>query len=651
MFAAFAMLLVFAAPAPPAPRVPRPIADGIDFETESRTIVVTGARTEQAIGDSAVATQVIRRDVIEASGAENLAEVLEEHPGLQVLRSFGGAGGVGVQMQGLDTKYTLVLVDGQRATGRVGGTIDLSRFPAEDIEQVEIIKGPASALYGSDAIAGVINIITRKTKKSRELEAHASHGSFNTQDLSGRAGFRRGRWSTGLAGGWHHTRGFDRDPSDVATTGNWQNTLNLSHWTEVRVRDDFKISATADAQQRDLRGVDASATGAVFDRRSLTRTTSATIVPEITWSTPARLRMTGHVAYFDDRYSLDQRGSDDLDDLQRTRDLLGTVGAQYDHLIAGKHMFTSGVEGQFETLSTPRLEEGKSYRQRYGIFVQDEWRAVKDGRLVVVPGGRFDFDSQFGGAATPRLALRSDLHETLTLRASAGFGYRAPSFRELYLNFANPSAGYRVAGNPELQPERSRGLTVGFLVKAGSFAQLEVHAFANSLKNLITIDTSSGLGVGTSTFEYVNIGGARTRGLEAVFGLRLAKMFAIDTSYTLSDTLDRERRRPLPGKPLHNGSLRLQFAHKGSGTQAQARIGVQGKQQYYTDTDGDGVDTANIIRPYATFDVRVAQDIFKKRMTVFFGVDNLLDAGDASYLPLVPRSFYGGFTVRTRSGP
>jgi len=90
--------------------------------------------------------------------------VLEEHPGLQVLRSFGGAGGVGVQMQGLDAKYTLVLVDGPRATGRVGGTIDLSRFPAEDIEQVEIIKGPASALYGSDAIAGVINIITRRTR-------------------------------------------------------------------------------------------------------------------------------------------------------------------------------------------------------------------------------------------------------------------------------------------------------------------------------------------------------------------------------------------------------------------------------------------------------------------------------------------------------
>jgi outer membrane receptor for ferrienterochelin and colicins len=645
----FAVMLLFA-PLTPTPRRPPPVPADIGFADESRTIVVTGARTEQAVGDSAVATQVIRRDAIEASGAENLAELLEEQPGLQVLRSFAGAGGAGVQMQGLDAKYTLILVDGQRATGRINGTIDLSRFSAEDIEQVEIVKGPASALYGSDAIAGVINIITRKTSRAREGEAHASFGSFDTHDLSGRAGLRRGRWGTGLALGWHRTRGFDRDRSDVATTGNAHNNLNLSQWTELRVRPDLKLTATADAQQRDLRGVDASATGAVFDRRNLTRTASLTLGPELTWAAPARLRLTGHLAYFDDRYMLDQRRSDDLDDVQRTRDILGQLSAQYDHLVAGRHMFTAGIEAQFEGLSTPRLEGGRGSRQRLAMFVQDEWRVRAVPRVVVVPGGRFDIDSQFGAYATPRLAVRVDPHPDLTLRASAGLGYRAPSFRELYLSFANPSAGYRVTGNPGLVPETSRGLTVGFLVRAGSFAQLEAHAFANSLRNLITTDTTSSA-VGQSLFSYVNIGAARTRGLEAVFGLRVLRHFALDVSYTLSDTLDRARQRPLPGKPLHHGSLRLQFHHRRAGTMAQVRIGVPGRQQYYVDDDGDGVDEVVRLAPYATLDLRVAQDIFRGRMSLFLGVDNLLDAGDALYLPLVPRAFYGGFTVRHRSSP
>ena len=645
-----ALMFLLATPSP-APRRPPPAPVAIGFADESRTIVVTAARTEQAVGDSAVATQVIRREAIEASGAENLAELLEEQPGLQVLRAFAGAGGAGVQMQGLDPKYTLILVDGQRATGRVNNTIDLSRFPAEDIEQVEIVKGPGSALYGSDAIAGVINIITRKTTRAREAEAHASHGSFDTQDLSGRVGLRRGRWGTGLSAGWHHTRGFDRDPGTLATTGNAQNILNLSQWTELRVRSDVKLVATADAQQRDLRGVDSGATRAVFDRRNLTRTASLTFGPEITWAVPARLRVTGHIAYFDDRYSLDQRSSDDLDELQRTRDTLGQISAQYDHLVAGKHMFTAGVETQLEGLSTPRLETGRGTRQRLGLFVQDEWRVLADSRLVIVPGGRFDLDSQFGAYATPRLALRVDPHPDLTLRASAGLGYRAPSFRELYLSFANPSAGYRVTGNPDLVPETSRGLTVGFLVRAGSFAQLEAHAFANDLRNLITTDTTSAMAVGQSLFQYINIGSARTRGLEAVFGLRVLRHFSADTSYTLSDTLDRERMRQLPGKPRHSGSFRLQFHHRGAGTMAQLRMGVQGRQQYYVDEDADGVDETLGLAPYATLDLRVAQDLFKGRMSLFFGVDNLLDAGDALYLPLVPRSFYGGFTVRHRSSP
>ena len=637
--------------ATPTPRRPPPVPADIGFADESRTIVVTGARTEQAVGDSAVATQVIRREAIEASGAENLAELLEEQPGLQVLRAFAGAGGAGVQMQGLDPKYTLILVDGQRATGRVNGTIDLSRFPAEDIEQVEIVKGPGSALYGADAIAGVINIITRKTQRAREAEAHASYGSFDTQDLSGRAGLRRGRWGGGLAAGWHHTRGFDRDPSTLATTGNAQQNLNLSQWTELRARQDVKLTLTADAQQRDLRGVDSGATRAVFDRQNLTRTASLTLTPELTWAAPARLRLTGHVAYFDDRYSLDQRGSDELDDMQRTRDALGQVSAQYDHLVAGRHMFTAGVETQLEGLSTPRLEQGRASRQRFALFVQDEWRVRGDSRVVIVPGGRFDLDSQFGAFATPRLALRVDPHPDLTLRASAGLGYRAPSFRELYLSFANPSAGYRVSGNPELRPETSRGLTVGFLVKAGGFAQLEAHAFANDLRNLITTDTSSVMAVGQGVFSYVNVGSARTRGVEAVFGLRARRLVSGDASYTLSDTLDRERMRPLPGKPRHSGSVRLQLHHRGAGTTAQLRIGVQGRQQYYADADADGVDEVVGVAAYATLDLRVAQELFRGRMALFFGVDNLLDAGDALYLPLVPRGFYGGFTVRTRSAP
>lgn len=616
---------------------------------EVHTVVVTAARTEQAVGDVAVATRVVDRAAIEASGAENLAAILEEQPGLQVLRSFAGAGGVGVQMHGLDAKYVLILVDGQRATGRVGGVIDLSRFPAEDIERIEIVKGPGSSLYGADAIAGVINIITRKAARRLEVDARARYGSFHTADLAATVGGRRGRWSTRWSAGLSHTAGFDRDPATPSTTGNAGTTLHAAQRTELRARRDVTIGLHSDVQRRDLRGVDSNAAGAVFDRRNLTHTASATLVPEITWTAPARLRLTGHVAHFDDDYTLDQRRSDALDQRQRTRDTLGQIGAQYDHLIAGRHLFSAGLEVQLERLSTPRLEGGARGRQRFALYAQDEWRVASLRRIVIVPGARLDLDSQFGGYPSPRLAVRIDPVEALTLRASAGLGFRAPSFRELYLAFANPAAGYRVAGDPDLRAETARSATAGLEWRFDDGRVLSLDYFHHRLRDLIALDSTS-LSLGSDNeFRYVNIGAARSQGVEAALSLRFGAQLTAELSYTFTRARDLERARPLPGRPAHQGHARVRWRHPRWGTSAQLRGAVQGAQFYFGDDDGDGVESAIRVAPYASVDLRVAQELVGGRLSLFAGVDNLLDAGDAAYLPLTPRLFYGGISARIRT--
>tara|TARA_R110002096_G_scaffold436100_1_gene667722 strand:- start:91856 stop:92449 length:594 start_codon:yes stop_codon:yes gene_type:complete len=128
---------------------------------ENETIVVTGSRREQTLGDSVVATEVVTRREIEDSGAQNLGQLLGSQPGLEVVQ---GLRGQEVRMQGLSPDYVLILIDGQRTLGRVDGAINLSRMATGDIERIEIVKGPSSSLYGSDALAGVINIITHKGK-------------------------------------------------------------------------------------------------------------------------------------------------------------------------------------------------------------------------------------------------------------------------------------------------------------------------------------------------------------------------------------------------------------------------------------------------------------------------------------------------------
>ena len=128
---------------------------------------------------------VIDREEIEAAGAETIAAVLETHPGIEV---EPGLRGFTIRMQGLDPEYVLILVDGERAQGRLGGGLDLTRFPADAVERVEIVKGAGSALYGSDAVAGVINIITRRPKEAVEVGGHLSGGSIGALDASAPSG-------------------------------------------------------------------------------------------------------------------------------------------------------------------------------------------------------------------------------------------------------------------------------------------------------------------------------------------------------------------------------------------------------------------------------------------------------------------------------
>ena len=635
-----------------------------DFTLDERRVYVsTASRTSQAIGDTAVTTQVLGRERIEASGAENLAEMLEEQPGLQVQRGFAGAGGAGIQMQGLDPRYTLILVDGQRVTGRINGVIDLTRFQAEDIEQVEIVQGPSSSLYGSDAMGGVVNIITRKSKKLYESELHASYGSFNTADLSARTGLRRDRWGLTLTGGWHHTDGFtipdpERPEADQSTTGNAQNSANVAlaadYTPDVPV--DLRVGTRVDFQHRDVRGVLFSAPRANYDRRNLTRIVNATVTPEIRWSAPARLRFIGRYAYFNDLLTSDQRGSDAMDSRERTIDQIAELTTQYDHTLAGPrttHTITTGAQASFEQIEAARVTGDNRRRYRYALYVQDEWLIAQEPRVMLVPSARLDLDSQFGSVVTPKIAGRLDPLRWLTLRASYGLGFRAPDFKELYLQFANQSVGYVVIGNPELKPEYSRGFNGGAELRAREWGQLSVAYFHNQIDNLISTPTSLALFEnGTTVFQYINISEAQTQGVETRAALRVLKHFALDGSYTFTDARDRTpdadgslQERALPQRPRHQGAFRLSFHHEEWGTRAQLRGAVFGRQPFDTATLVEGDSDTVFLDPYLSLDVRVSQS-FLKHFSVFVGADNLANAGDPDYLPIVPRSFYGGLTLR-----
>jgi outer membrane receptor for ferrienterochelin and colicins len=619
-------------------------------------VVVTGSRRKQTLADSPVATEVITREQVERSGAVNLAELLEEHPGIRIVRT--PQAGATIQMQGLESKYVLVLIDNQRTVGRVQSQNDLSRIAAEDIERIEIVKGPSSALYGSDAIGGVVHIITKRSRKPFEARAIAEYGQRNTVELGGHVGwstpYLRGR----VMAGWRLGDAYDLDPSTEATNGNSYSAVHggirLSY-DPIPARYDgdtlvkpapYTITASSAYTIRNENGVD-QLDRQVFDREQLVEIFDGSVDSIMRLSPDAKLRLLGAFTLYRFQRLSDRRGVDEYeyeDTIERRPSLL----IQHDQRLFEDHTFTLGSEMFHQRLESQlRLGDEPGTRTGIAFFLQDQWDASLVPRLSVVPGLRVDVDSQFGVYPSPKLTLRYDPHRMVVLRGSYGWGFRAPNFEELLLSFINPSVGYEVRGNLDLDPERSRAVNVGAELRPHDRFWASLNFFRNDIDDLIQTESVPGP---RTTFQYVNIARANTMGLEAMAAATPVKGLRLEAGYTLTHTEDEELDRPLENVALHRGTWRGHYHFKywpAWGWHLQLRGQVVGQRPFYSaDADGDGVEERTDADPYVTIDARAAFDFLHDHVSAFVGVDNMSNTGDTETLPIAPRRFYGGVQGR-----
>ena len=634
--AAFASLFIaFVAPSYAADDS-EPEAEDADIE-----VVVTGTRTLQPVEDAPIATEVIARETIERSGAEDLAELLEEHPGIDLRRTVFGSS---VRMQGLFPKHVLILVDGVRVLGAKGGEIDLSRFPVENIERVEIVKGPSSALYGSEAMAGVINIITRDAEEPFAARLRGRYGGNASLDAVGSVDLKTERVSSQIVGGYHSNAGYDLDPSNEATNASAFQWFDISHSTRVRATDTFQVQTSTSYLRRDLQGIDMSAAGAVFDRSNRIEDFRVTATPK--WTPDARnaLTVSGAYSVYKDQFLSDQRGSDALDKYEVTIERLGNLSVQYDRQLGQQHRLTAGLDGLSQFMQSDRLADGEGQRYRGAVFLQDQWAFPNTSRaFTLLPGMRVDSDSWFGLYTTPKMAVRVDALESLVLRAGYGWGYRAPDFKEMFIYFENPGVGYVVEGNPELRPETSKGAQVGLDWTPADWIGVSVNAFRNELTDLIAYATVEEAALGQpAVYQTVNIADATTQGVESMLSFD-AGHTQLRIGHVLLEGTDNERDRALEGRARHRGTVRLNAEYEAWDLNWMTRAGMVGQRPYYLDTDGDGEEDTFYTDPFVTLDARVSKGLWSWA-EVFLGADNMLGAGDATFVTIPPRRLYGGFS-------
>lgn len=492
-------------------------------------IVITGTRTPHLLKEAPVETVVVTREEITQSSAKTVSDVLREIPGIYIRgENFPGASAYQSQMRGLpfDSGYGLILIDGQRVLGGGMGEygVTLNQIPLSMVEKIEVIKGPGSVLYGSDAMAGVVNIITKRIPEKPSIQAEAAYGSYDTFITSGGYGQKVGPF------------GF---------------FLNANHEESAR----GKYGAAKD----DYRGSHAMAKLS-YDLLPQSNLALSTVWDEIRWNYEMNRKLRFSPQWenkFGDGSNLVLRGywyrwEMDMFSPGYTRrfgDITYSQGeVQYSRLFGRSHLVTVGGEYLEDDLDANFAQKT---RHTWSFFGQDEWNITE--KITAVFGGRVDDHSEYGTEFNPKVSLLYEPQAETKIRASVGRAFKSPTIRQLYVFFKH--GNWWNKPNPDLDPEISWGYSVGIERIFSQRLLASLTLFRNDIEDMVAQVETAEIINGVPVRTWNNIQKAYTQGAEFQIKVLFGLGISATAEYTYLGTKNRDLGTKLPYTPKNKGSL------------------------------------------------------------------------------------------------
>jgi outer membrane receptor for ferrienterochelin and colicins len=646
-------------------------------------VVVTATRTARAADEVSVPVSVIGRQAIESQGAARVTDLLANQPGLTINTDHGS----GLQIRGLSSEYTLVLVDGEPIIGRSAGTLDLDRLTTANVERVEIVRGPTSSLYGSDALAGVVNLITKRPRDGWGGEVRSRYGTHGTVDLSARLEGAQGPWQGSVFVDRYRTGGYDLAPGTLSPTrpGYVDYTAQARGQYEAGPGTTVSLQGRLATQSQDYAvGVSGDGTQGATRHTQRNERLDWNGAAEIEHRVGAGWRLTGTL--YGAGYHTDQSLRRATTGAVRSQSALDQYHGEAEAVLRGAlgsdHLLTVGAGALLKTIDADR----KTGERTGGFgFVQDEWSPLKT--LDVTGSVRLDGNSDYASRLSPKLAVRYAPLDRLSARASVGSGYKAPAFRQLYLDFTNPQAGYSVFGVTEVErglrrfeeqgqietvfrdpsalgapltPETSWAFNAGLTATLWDGATLRLDAYHNEVDNLIDTEAVARKTNGQRVFTYVNRNEVFTRGVEARLTLRPATGLYVQLGYDYLEAKDRQvleqlengtiyRREGgrdvrvssseyggLPGRATHSGTAQLRYTYRPLALTASVQGTLRGRAGY-ADLDGNGIIDADreYLEPRTLWDVTLSKTV-RDTYTLRIGGENLLGYTNPRRVPSIP---------------
>jgi len=464
-------------------------------------ITVTATRTALTADQEVAPMIVITAQQIQLSGAQAIGDLLQQYAGLDIANNGGPGQPTSLFLRGTNSNQTLVMINGVKINPADGSGAALQNIHLNDIERIEIVKGPRAALYGSDAIGGVINIITKQASQGSHYGAYAGAGRYGTYDNGGHFDYSQGASDFGVSADNYHTDGFPAVAGSNIDNGNTDRTWNAYGRTRLGGLDvDFKHwQSTGNTQYMGFSNNPPYAL-TPLDENFQNQVTSLDLTGNLLSAWRSNLNLS-HMLDQTDQLQGDPYNPSQTPDFVHTQ--RNVIDWQNDVALSDYQLLTAGLYSEAQHATSQSFGLGFDAPDRINaVYLEDD---LNFGPHRLVMAARETHDQEFGNHLTWNADYGYDLSTDTRLTAGAGTGFRAPSAEERF--------GF--GGNPGLQPETSRNLEVGLRQKIGEAQSFTLSAFRDQLDNLIQfVVTPSNL-----NGENQNIASARVRGLEAGYEL------------------------------------------------------------------------------------------------------------------------------------
>lgn len=543
-------------------------------------LVVTPSRMTELLRDTLASVSVITREDIKFSVAEDLLGLLRLQPGIDIVRTGGPGAQTSVFLRGSNSNHVLVLIDGVRVSSSNTGAYSWEQLPVNQLERIEIVRGPRGSIYGSDSIGGVIQVFTRS---SPDPYARLTGGSFGTAEFEGGFGYEGEQTRLSLNAGYREVDGFSAQnpdgfsyhPDDDGFEG-----INLGIKGSVDTdygRWHFNLLALDNETEFDQ---------GISDARQL-------------------VTSLGFRGSFSPGWQYQLLGGYVNDELKSDFGFFTTDFQSNRYNFSWQNQLSTGELGNLSFGLDYYHEEGKSLdtwdenRNNIGLFASfDQYFSS----LHLQIGGRLDDNSRFGTEFTGQVAAGYEFDDSWQLTASYGSAFRGPSLSEQF----SPGFGGFFAGNPDLEPESSTSGELGLRWRHDTAGAFSVTVYRTEVEDLIAFNGNN--------FQAINIAKARLEGLEFNYSVAWDD-WLLNANVTFQDTQDRLSGDTLLRRPDEKGSITLDHKFT-NGSWLGMEWFISGDRNDFGGIELDG---------YSLFNLRAGY-LFTPSWRLEFRGENLLDA-------------------------